>query len=91
MKVYDKVKWHIDGGEDDDNVRKRFSMIMEYLYKNNMLSVLGKEIYQVGVNEETSIYDEMLLDNGITFMDEFYDRISSLNTEALYDCLSNDC
>ncbi len=91
MKVYDKVKWHIDGGEDATDVIKRFSIIIEYLYNTNMLNSIGVEIYHLGVDEETVIHSEMLLDNGISFMDEFYDRIASLKTEDIYDCLNSNC
>lgn len=86
MKIYDKASWHLDSGEKETDVIERFTMIFEFLNYNNMLNDSGKELLEIGVDTEISLHDELVNSDGINFLDEYYDRISDLSNEALYEC-----
>ena len=47
MRVYDKVSWHIDSGEKENDVLKKFEIIFDFLAKHNMLNDEGREIYDL--------------------------------------------
>ena len=64
LKVYDKAKWHTDAGEPFEDIKGNFSVLMEKLHSNGMLSPEGKEIYQLGVGRDFSLHSRMLTDEG---------------------------
>lgn len=68
MKVYDKESWHIDAGEDREYVKERFKAVFDFLYEKDYLSDLGKRIYKEGIDDEASIYDDLLTPQGNEFM-----------------------
>ena len=89
MQVYDKTKWHTEQGEESSDVKKRFSMIMDFLHKKNMLNDNGEEIYQLCEYNDLSIHSDMLTDAGIDFMDQYYDKMSEMSTDALKEIMLN--
>ena len=80
-KVYDKVKWHIDGGENKATVIKRFSTIFKFLNSKSLLTKEGKEEMSL-LSEDSIISSSMVNEKGESFLDKYYDNIiSESNTE----------
>lgn len=42
MKIYDKVQWHIDGGENRLEVISKFQTIFSFFNEYNFLTAEGK-------------------------------------------------
>ena len=74
MTIYDKVAWHIDGGENVVDVLDKFKVVFSFLEKANMLNADGKEIAEMGVDDSVSLHDELLNETGKKFLDEHYDN-----------------
>lgn len=74
MKLYDKVSWHIDDGEDENDVINRFGEIIDFLQRTQMLNDEGKEAVQIGIDAEFSLHDRMLNKEGKKFLDKYYDK-----------------
>ena len=83
MKVYDKAAWHIDAGENRDEVIKRFSIIFSYLLKNDMLSSEGKEIMDIGVDSSVSLHERMVNESGKNFLDSRCNELLECKLEDL--------
>lgn len=83
MKIYDKAKWHIDGGENKEEVLKKLSLIFQFLNQKKWLTSEGEEIYELGVDESTSLHERMVNDDGKKFLDERYDTLLSCSSEEL--------
>lgn len=83
MQVYDKAVWHIDNGEEEKEVLKRFELIFDFLAEHKMLNEEGKELYGLGPDESWAFYDRILTDAGKQFMEKQYDRLLVLNLENL--------
>lgn len=81
MRVYDKVSWHIDSDEKENDVLKKFEIIFDFLAKHNMLNDEGREIYDLGPDESWAFYDRMLTDAGKRFMEKQYDHLLTLSIE----------
>ena len=54
MNIYDKALWHIDGGENAEEVISRFNEVINFLCKYNMLSDEGQKIYESEICEDIS-------------------------------------
>jgi len=97
IKVFDKVKWHYPDGKGCSSLeaaKAHIEILMEWLSKNNLLSEYGLEIYELGIDSETSITSEMLNKLGNEILDNCYeDRAKSINynekvsTAILGSCL----
>ena len=75
FKVYDKVSWHYPEGNNCPSLeaaKKHFKIIMEWLYKHNLLSEEGKEIYEAGIDADFSITSDMLNIKGKKIFDKYY-------------------
>ena len=83
MVIYDKVTWHIDGGENKANVIARFTEVFSFLKEKNLLSEEGKEFFEYGIDESTSLNSEMLNSKGERFFEKYYDKIIALNPEKI--------
>ena len=83
MQVYDKAVWHIDNGEEENEVLKRFELIFDFLAKKKMLNDEGKEIYNLGQDESWAFYDRMLTNAGKQFMEKEYNHLLTLSLENL--------
>lgn len=83
MQVYDKAIWHIDNGEEEKNVLKRFALVFDFLAEHKMLNDEGKELYDLGPDESWAFYDRMLTDVGKQFMEKQYDHLLTLSLENL--------
>lgn len=75
MKIYDKAKWHIDGNMAQDIVVKHFNFIFQWLNAHNMLNENGKEEIEIGIDDEISLTSNMLTNDGISFLDRYYDKL----------------
>jgi hypothetical protein len=73
--TYDKTKYHIDNGEEEKLVFKRFKTILNFLKNKNMLSKEGIQELQYGISEDTIINDSMLTKEGKKFLSKYYDKI----------------
>jgi hypothetical protein len=85
MKVFDKAKWHIEAGEDQNDVTEKFKIIFEFLNQHGLLSEEGKEVLDLDLVDSTiSLNSRLLTKIGIDFIDTYNDTIVSLdptNTE----------
>lgn len=88
MRVYDKAQWHIDAGEDKNEVIKKFKAVFKFLNKHSFLSADGKEIFEVGIDESISLNDKMLNSKGRVFIVKYYDRVINFNSEKIVEELS---
>lgn len=75
MKIYDKAKWQIDGGVNKEVVIKHFEFIFCWLKERGLLSKIGEEIYNLGIDEEISLNEEMVTREGATFLAAHYDEL----------------
>lgn len=83
MKIYDKAKWHIEGGENKEEVLKKLSIIFEFLNKNKWLTSEGEEIYELGIDSNTSLHERMVSEAGKKFLDERYDALLNCSSEEM--------
>lgn len=75
MNVYDKAKWHLDQPNDSrttENKLKHLSVLMDWLNKNSLLNEDGKEIFELGVDQEFSLTSEMVTTKGEELLDKYY-------------------
>lgn len=86
--VYDKAAWHIDAGEQVQNVLAHFKFMMSWCSQNNLLSEEGKEIESLGVDNSISLHSRMFTERGKRFMEEFYDDY--LNVTEPSELMDND-
>lgn len=76
--VYDKVEWHFPEGEGCPDIRTamiHIRTVLNWLNENDLLTPIGKEIYDIGVGSETSITSDMITDAGNRIMKQCYDVI----------------
>lgn len=78
MEKYDKVDWHLDGGEDYDEVIERFTSVIEFLKENDMLSEDGIKEFENGVDDSTILCDEQLTETGNEFIKKYLDLTEQL-------------
>lgn len=76
-KVYDKVAWQLDGGQEKKMVMSHFKFIMEWCHDVGILSKDGEELYELGVDDSCSLHERMFTEKGNIFMTQFYDRIAN--------------
>lgn len=77
MEVYDKIAWQVDGGIDKKDAISHFEFIFDWLYKKEMLSATGKELYEAGVDGSFSLSDNDLTAEGRAFISKYYDEYIS--------------
>lgn len=75
--VYDKVSWHLDKQENRSEVLKHFKFILDWCYKNQLLTEEGIEIFELDVDESISLNSRMFTPLGNKFMENFYDEFIS--------------
>ena len=90
MKVYDKAMWHIDGGEEKEDVIKRFKVVFNFLNSNNMLNDDGLEVWEYCMDESVSLHTGLLNKKGINFLDQSYDNIIKVHPQKLGKVLSDE-
>jgi len=74
LKIYDKAVWQIDGGIPFELVVNHFKIVFSWLKKHDMLSEIGKEELDEGIDCEASLNEEQLTNEGIDFLDKYYDK-----------------
>lgn len=94
MKIFDKAMWQIDGGIDIDKVVSHFKNVFIWLDKHNMLSEEGREELEFGIDEEASLNDELVNEEGILFLEKYYDKYLEEMAKGKYgmdkDCIELD-
>ena len=83
MKIYDKAKWHIDGGENKKEVIEKFEVIFSVLKAKDMLSDEGKEIMELGIDGSISLHERLLTAEGNLFLEQHYDSIINLKSNEI--------
>ena len=83
MKIYDKAMWHIDGGENKEEVIEKFEVIFAVLKAKNMLSDEGKEIMEFGIDSSVSLHERLLTAEGNKFVEEHYDSVINLKSNEI--------
>ena len=89
MKIFDKISWHIDAGEDLRANIQRFEVIFDYLNSHDMLSEDGKEILELGIDKESSLHSKLLTDKGLLFCEKYEDMIVGIDAENLKTLLNS--
>ena len=87
MKIYDKAVWHIDKGEKEEDVVKRFWIIFRFLQHEKMLSDEGKEILELGIDSSVSLHEGLVNKKGKHFLDEHNDYLLVCPNMMLFDYL----
>ncbi len=83
ITVYDKAKWHIDGGEDSNIVIARLSEVLTFLDSKGLLTDEGKETQNLGVDSSISIHERMLNSEGNRFMEKCYDNVIGYDPDII--------
>lgn len=83
MKIYDKAQWHIDAGEKNEKVIKKFNEVLTFLNDKNLLSKDGFEIFEFGVDSSISLTERMVNEKGAYFLDLCYDKVIGLDVEDI--------
>lgn len=92
MKVFDKISWHIDAGEDLNENIQRLEVIFDYLNSHDMLSEDGKEILELGIDKESSLHSKLLTDKGLLFCEKYEDMLVAMDSKNLKTFLkATDC
>lgn len=89
LKIYDKAQWHVDAGEPEGKVIKRFEILFKFLASKDLLTFEGKEILELGIDSSVSIHERMLTESGNTFMDKYYDKVLESDSSRYGDLLDN--
>ena len=84
MVVFDKVAWHIDGGESKETIVKRFRILFDFLHKNSLLSREGEEVYEFGIDSSISLHERLLTTEGATLMKNKYDESLTISNSTLF-------
>ena len=82
MQIFDKAAWQIDNGMDEDTVINHFTLVFEWLKDHNMLSKDGLDILDIGIDDDTSLNEQLVTSEGAKFLSEYYDKLIS---ESEYD------
>lgn len=85
MKIYDKAAWHIDGGENIDDVITRLRKVFLFLDESGMLNEEGKETLEYGMDSSVSLNSNMVTKEGNIFLDACYDHV--INTKKIEENL----
>lgn len=83
MKIYDKVQWHIDGGESPKEAIKKMKIVFSFLNKYNLLTNEGKELYEFGIDSSASLTENMVTSKGKKFLNQYYDEAINYNSNQL--------
>ena len=59
-----------------------FEFIFQWLNEHDMLSPDGLEILEIGIDEDVSLHEGLVNENGLIFLNKFYDK---LITDSEYD------
>lgn len=73
MTIYDKARWQIEGGIEEELVIQHFRFMFQWLNDYNLLSEEGKKTYADGIDESSVLMDEYVNEEGKKFLDKFYD------------------
>lgn len=74
LKIFDKAQWQIDGGIPEELVVNYFNLVFLWLDKHELLSDEGKEEFDEGIDCEASLNEEQLTNEGVDFLDKYYDK-----------------
>lgn len=83
IKVYDKAKWHIEAGEDKNDVLERFAIMYSFLKNKHLLSNEGLDIIKSGVDSSISLDEYTVNEEGKKFLNNCYDIVVELNEKEL--------
>lgn len=84
IKIYDKAEWQIDGGIPSELVVNHFKIVFTWLKKHDMLSEEGKEELEDGIDSEASLNEELLTQEGTSFLDKYYDKFLMVIAKEKY-------
>ena len=84
IKIYDKAEWQIDGGIPSELVVNHFKIVFTWLKKQDMLSEEGKEELEDGIDSEASLNEELLTQEGTSFLDKYYDKFLMVIAKEKY-------
>ncbi|QDW74150.1 hypothetical protein FND36_08990 [Lachnospiraceae bacterium KGMB03038] len=74
MVIIDKAAWQIDGGIPEDLVIRHFDTVFTWLADHKMLSAEGKEELEDGIDDGSSLNEEMITIEGLAFLEACYDE-----------------
>lgn len=74
FKVYDKVSWYMNDGKLPKDIVSYFEKLSKWLISNDLISGEGKEILEMGVNQELSLTSAMLNDKGNYIFSTYYNQ-----------------
>lgn len=77
MRIFDKAAWQIDNGMDKDTVINHFTLMFEWLKNHNMLSKDGLDILYIGIDNATSLNEQLVTEEGAEFLTKYYDKLIS--------------
>jgi len=74
MHIIDKARWHIDGGISEEEVIQHFVIVFEWLNSKGMLSSVGKEELEDGIDDYASLNERAVTPDALKFLDAKYDE-----------------
>lgn len=84
MKIIDKASWQIDGGMPADMVVSHFITVFKWLYDHEMLTEIGIEEFEDGIDDCASLNDELVNKKGMLFLNSCYDEYLKLVSKKFY-------
>ena len=99
--IYDKASWHYpEGCSELKAAVAHIDVALRWLEDHNMLTREGKEVLELGVDEEASITSRMLTEQGQSIMDAAYaswlkkvtytGRLSTASFDKVVEARSSD-
>lgn len=90
MQIYDKAVWHIDAGENSNEVLEKYRLIFFYLKSHGMLTSDGIELFDGGIDSSMSLNENLLTKDGNNYIRNQFDSLYSCDVETLKEVLSEN-
>lgn len=80
--IFDRMGWY-ERSEVFEQAKKRFSVLMAWLYDHDMLNEDGRATVKSGIQDDFLLYDGILTSEGTSFLKIYYE--DWVFTEGLSD------
>ena len=84
MTIYDKVQWHLDGGETREEVLAKFQAVFTFLSDSRMLNEEGQELFAGGIDSSVSLHEGLVNEDGSRFLSQHYDTVINVPADSIY-------
>lgn len=89
LKIFDRASWQIDGGEDEDEIIKKFTQIFTFLKEHDMLNEQGLEFLDDGIDDSISLSDNFVNKKGSNFLKKYYNKVIGCSSKSIKKALKD--